>query len=149
MSFRLGHSYEMSNVIEYLIMSRVRCSVNSLNIETAFLLYSSSLKASHFAHKRTRNNLASCRQDDEPVPDFPGPSHYFILEEENRNQDYQFLPEGQSSLPFSQVSAAPITIAHGVHPVARSTAQTAFKLIRSRDQSVLPMHKVPAAGRSA
>ena len=49
---------------------------------------------------------------------------------------------------FSQVSAAPITIAHGVHSVARSTAQTAFKLIRSRDQFVLPMHKVPA-GRSA
>ena len=120
MSFRLDHSYEMSHVIEYLIMSRVLPTVNSLNIETAFLLCSSSLKASHFAHKRTRNNLASCRQDDEQVPDFPGPSHYFTLEEENGNQAFQFLPEGQNSLLFSQVSAAPITIAHGVHTVARS-----------------------------
>ena len=91
MSFRLGHSYEMSNVIEYLVKSRVLCTLNSLNIETAFLLCSSSLKASHFAHKRTRNNLSSCCQDDEPVPDFPGPSHYFTLEEENRNQDKEIL----------------------------------------------------------
>ena len=106
MSFRLGHSYEMSNVIEYLIMSRVLPTVNSLNIETAFLLCSSSLKASHFAHKRTRNNLASCRQDDEPVPDFPGPSHYFILEEENRNhQDYQFL-KGRTPCLFTSLSSA-------------------------------------------